>query len=91
MRINARLDDSYAEKLEFLQSATHLSLSDIVRDSVDRYYEAVLAEQKRRRASLDKLVGAFSGGPPDGSTRYKQDFVDHVSGKHGVVAEPFKP
>lgn len=86
MRINARLDDSYTEKLEFLQAATQLSLSDIVRDSVDRYYEAVLAAQRRQRVGLDKLVGAFSGGPSDGSTRYKVEFLDHIADKHGDVA-----
>jgi len=91
MRVNARLDDSYAEKLDFLQSATHQSVSDIVRHSVDRYYEAVLAEQKRKRTSLDKLVGAFSGGPRDGSSRYKQDIADYVDAKHANTPEPRNP
>lgn len=82
LRINARLDPSYAEKLEFLQAATRHTVSDIVRDSVDRYYEAVKAEQRRKRAGLDRLVGAFEGGPADGSVNYERDFADSVQEKH---------
>lgn len=86
MRINARLDDSYAEKLAFLQEATDLSLSDIVRDAVDRYYRDVLAEQSGRQASLDRLVGAFSGGPADGAVTYKTALVECVAAKHAARA-----
>jgi hypothetical protein len=70
MRVNARLDDSYSEKLEFLKQATGLTLSDVVRESVDRYYAQV-----RNEAELDRLVGAFDGLPQtsvDLSAEYKR-------------------
>lgn len=75
MRVNARLDDSYAEKLDFLQASTHLTMSDIIREAVDRYYVAVVAERSRKQSSLDALVGAFAGRPetPDDlSLNYKR-------------------
>lgn len=82
MRINARLDDSFAEKLDFLQQTMHLTVSDIVRESVERYYESVRAEQRRKRASLDRLVGAFDGGPEDGSSRYKDYIAEYLDEKY---------
>ena len=61
LRINARLDDSYAEKLEYLKDATGLTLSDLVRESVEHYYIQIKAAADQRRAGLDSLVGAFEG------------------------------
>ena len=75
MRVNARLDDSYTEKLEFLKQATGLTLSDVVRESVDRYYAQVRNEAEGRHAELDRLVGAFDGlpeTPVDLSAEYKR-------------------
>jgi|GEM_PF-4004537 len=61
MRINARLDDSYTEKIEYLKQATGLTLSDLVRESVERYYQQVRTEADRQRDELDDVVGAFEG------------------------------
>ncbi|MBW7901106.1 MAG: CopG family transcriptional regulator [Rhodocyclaceae bacterium] len=85
MRVNARLDDSYEDKFAYLQEATHLCVSDIVRESVDRYYEAVKAEQASKRHSLDALVGAFEGRPdtPDDlSTNYKKYVAEAIDAKY---------
>lgn len=75
LRINARLDDSYGEKLEYLKNTTGLCLSDVVRESVDRYYAQVRSETARRQCGLDDLVGAFEGRddtPTDLSAEYKR-------------------
>ena len=75
MRINARLDDSYAEKIEYLKQATGLSLSDLMRESLERYYVEVRAEAERRQDELDDLVGAFKGRadtPTDLAAEYKR-------------------
>jgi predicted DNA-binding protein len=37
MRINARLDDNATDKLDYLQQQTGLSLSDVVRESIEHY------------------------------------------------------
>lgn len=89
MRVNARLDDSYEDKFAYLQQATHLCVSDIVRESVDRYYEAVKAEQARRARSLDALVGMVDDddAPLDLSTNAKQYVGEAIEAKHARQAE----
>lgn len=75
MRVNARLDDSYQAKIDYMTETLHLSVSDVVREAIDRYYEAVQAERARKRRGLDSLVGAFEGRPDtpaDLSTNYKK-------------------
>lgn len=75
MRVNARLEDSYQAKIDYIVEAHHLTVSDVVRDAIDHYYEAVKAERARQCASLDKLVGAFEGRPDtpvDLSSNYKK-------------------
>ncbi len=84
MRVNARLDDSYETNFAYLQETTQLCVSDIVRESVDRYYEAVKKEQASRLRSLDALVGAFAGRddvPADFSESYKQYLGSTVDDK----------
>lgn len=79
MRVNARLDDSYAEKIEYLKEMTGQTLSDLIRESVDRYYMTVRAEAERRQCALDELVGAFDGRkdtPTDLSADYKRYLWD---------------
>ncbi len=41
MRINARLDDRSAEKLAWLREQTGQTLSDVVRESIERYHAEV--------------------------------------------------
>jgi hypothetical protein len=73
MRINARLDDSYAQKIDYLKQATGLSLSGLVRESVERYYHEVRAQAERQHNELDGLVGAFDGRP-DTPTNLSEDY-----------------
>ncbi|MBK1629822.1 hypothetical protein CKO31_03510 [Thiohalocapsa halophila] len=75
MRINARLDNNAADKLDYLQQQTGLSLSDVVRESIEHYYAEVRHRAERDAAGLDALVGAFDGSadaPTDLSADYKR-------------------
>lgn len=74
MRVNARLDDSYQSKIDFMVETLHASVSDVVRDAIDRYYEAVKAEQLRRLRGLDAIVGmaGSTDAPAYLSTNYKK-------------------
>ena len=75
MRINARLDDNAADQLDYLQRQTGGSLSDVVRESIERYYVEVRNRAERDAAALDALVGAFDGNadtPVDLSADYKR-------------------
>lgn len=83
MRINARLDESRSQKLEFLSRATHLSTSDIVKQAIDVYYEQV---RNGRPAPADVLADAgFIGcgdASPDLSGSYKEVVRSLVAAKH---------
>ena len=75
MRVNARLDDSYQAKIDSIVETLNLSVSEVVRNAIDQYYEAVSAERARKRRGLDSLVGSFEGRPDtpaDLSTNYKK-------------------
>ena len=85
MRVNARLDDSYQAKIDYIVETQHLSVSDVVRDAIDRYYDAVKAERARKRCSLDDLVGMFDGRadtPADLSTNYKKYIGEIIEAKY---------
>ena len=73
MRINARLDDERAEKLNQLQSLTQLSASEIVKRAIDFLHRQ---QVRRSRERLDALLSSdFVGcaeGPEDLAGRYKQ-------------------
>lgn len=74
MRVNARLDDSYQAKIDSMVETLNLSVSEVVRNAIDQYYEAVKAEQVRRVRGLDDIVGmaASENAPADLSTNYKK-------------------
>lgn len=73
MRINARLDDARAEKLQQLQSLMRLSTSEIVKRAIDLLHRQ---QVRRSREMLDALLSSdFVGcaqGPDDVAGRYKQ-------------------
>ena len=84
MRINARLDASRSQKLEFLSRATHLSTSEIVKQAIDLYYEQVRSGRPRPAEVL--AASGFIGcgeAPPDLSDRYKEEVRKIVAAKHG--------
>ncbi len=83
MRINARLDESRSRKLEFLSRATDLSISDIVKQAIDVYFE-----QMRGRRPPPAEVLSDSGfigcgeASPDLSESYKEAVRTLVAAKH---------
>jgi hypothetical protein len=83
MRINARLDESRSQKLEFLAHTTHLSTSEILKQALDLYYEQV---RSRRPAPAEvlKATGFIGCGEaePDLSERYKEEVKKRVAAKH---------
>ncbi len=84
MRVNARLDDSYQSKIDYLADVRHLTVSDVVREAIDHYFEAVRAEQVRRLRGLDSFVGmaASHDAPADLSSHYKRYVGEIIEAKH---------
>lgn len=75
-RINARVPESIADKLEELLQLSDDNLSEIIVKSIENYYSAVLRERTNPSKILrqNKFIGAASG-PSDLADRYK-DYLD---------------
>lgn len=71
-RLNARIDDDLAEKLEVLQRRTRKNVTEIVRESIELYYEHTKGSPSRVREQLE-ASGFVGCGEDDAdlSARYK--------------------
>lgn len=82
-RLNARLEPELERKLAYLRQRTGLATSDLVRASIERFYEAVRADGDQARAILEESGFIASGsGPVDLSERYKERLNQSLSKKH---------
>lgn len=83
MRINARLDDEYALKLDYLQRQTEKSVTEIIKLALDAYYQ----EFSRQHNPIDMLTesGFIGCGESDSnlSTDYKSEYADSLEDKYG--------
>lgn len=72
-RINARLDDDLAEKLEQIRKSTGKSTSTILKDALKMYF-ARAAPAKRRPIEIMREIGFIGSGKggPNLSTDYKK-------------------
>jgi predicted DNA-binding protein len=68
-RINARLERDHSRKLAYLQARTGKTTTEIVRASLDLYFEH-MAASTNARALLEDFVGSGRASP-DLSTDYK--------------------
>lgn len=84
MRINARLDETHSQKLEYLKRATNAGVSEVVKDAIDVYYERVKGSKASAAEIFSKsgFIG-IAEGPEDLSTRYKQVLTEDLEAKHG--------
>ncbi|NJM66199.1 MAG: CopG family transcriptional regulator [Acaryochloris sp. RU_4_1] len=85
MRINARLDDEYVLKLNYLQRQTEKSVTEIIKLALDAYYQE-FAQQKH---PIDILADSgFIGCGEAGShlsTDYKSELTDSLEDKYGLT------
>ena len=81
-RINARLDGPLANKVAYLRAQTNKSTTEVVRESIERYYEAV---ERRGGSALEIMTRTgFVGcadGPRDLSRRYKEALRESLGKK----------
>jgi len=84
MLINTNLDDSLAEKIDYLVKSTQLTLSEVLKNSVNLYYELT------RISPADKLKifedsGFIGCGEGDArlSVDYKNDLRELMEKKYG--------
>lgn len=81
MRVNARLDETAQEQLEYLAQATGQSVSHVVRESVARYYAEVRARQQGPRRLL-ALLGKGNSGRSDVASDVKREVGAAIAAKH---------
>lgn len=81
MRVNARLDEATQRELQQLVRDTGLSVTEIIRASIHRYYLQEAAQAQSVADSFADLIGSFDG-PEDLSSRYKQACTHSLLDKH---------
>ena len=81
-RLNARLPPDVARKVAYLQRRTNRSTTEVVLESIERYYAAMTEERGTAAQALEEagFVGC-STGPADLSTSYKADLSRSISKK----------
>lgn len=79
-RINARLGEDLARKLDYLAERTQQSASDVLRESIAAYYREVEESPVRAGELLEDFVGCVDG-PADLSSKYKEELERSLSGK----------
>ena len=83
MRLNARLSDDLASKLDALQQATHRTASEVVRAAIERYFEEICRPaHSSRDAILASGLVACGDGDADLATTYKPHIHAFVAQKH---------
>jgi len=84
MRINARLDEQAEKQLAFIRSATRQSITEIIKRSLDLYYQQ-LNDQKgigTRKFMHSDFIGCAEG-PEDLSADYKRYLSQGWDEKYG--------
>ncbi|MBD2532732.1 CopG family transcriptional regulator [Nostoc flagelliforme FACHB-838] len=84
MRINARLDEEYADKLAFIQQQTNQAVTDVIKSAIELYYQQLQQEQKNPFSMLTQ-TGFIGCGEahPDISVNYKSILRDGLKAKYG--------
>ncbi|WP_414568228.1 CopG family transcriptional regulator [Nostoc sp. CCY 9925] len=82
MRINARLDDEYAEKLAYIQQQTNQAVTDVIKSALELYYQQLQQQQKNPFSMLSQtgFIGCAEADP-DLSVNYKSIL------RHGLKAK----
>jgi len=83
MRVNARLDETTQQQLEYLTQATGENVSHVLRESVGRYYAQVMQAQRKPSKFL-AMAGKGDSGGADVSSNVKAHVMAYLERKHGL-------
>jgi len=83
MRINARIDDGYRQKLEAIQQATDLNTTEIIKKAIDLLYEKTALTGREKNRKLLEMLAGTGHGPADGSVNYKKYVAECLDEKFG--------
>ncbi len=82
VRTQVQLTEEQAQRLKVIAAARGRSLSDLVREGVDRMLqdEAALSRRERMRRATG-VFGQWASGTPDLATRHDEHFADASGGR----------
>jgi hypothetical protein len=80
-RINARLDGDLAGKLDYLRQRTGATTTEVLRASLEAYFEQVKSRDKPEHL-LARFIGCAEG-PEDLSSTYKAEVTQSLATKVG--------
>ncbi|MFV0679988.1 hypothetical protein [Ottowia sp.] len=81
MRVNARFEGEAEQQLNFLAEATGLGVSEVLRTSVQHYYEQMRA-QRGALTHLSAFIGQGRSGRSDVASSYKAQLSEAWGVKH---------
>lgn len=83
MRINARLDDEHSDKIKYLTSIDNASISSVLKDAIDLYYEHARSAQASAQQVLSEsgFIGV-ADVDEDLSVNYKCDLGEGLAAKY---------
>jgi predicted Ser/Thr protein kinase len=90
VRVNARFEGEYERQVEYLTQATGMGVSDVLKASVEYYYQAMRAKDKPQLNNLREFIGKLDSGRSDVATRYKEILGEAAAAKHGKLAKSAK-
>ena len=85
MRVNARLDETAQEQLNYLAKTTGHSVSHVLRQAVSVYHEKIKQQQARPPSRFLALIGTGNSGRSDVASNVKAHVADIIQRKHGLV------
>lgn len=80
MRVNARFDAEAERQLNYLAETTGLGVSDVLRASVQHYYETLRA-QRAGLKHLGQFIGASDSGRADVAGKHKNKLAERWADK----------
>ena len=96
MRVNARFDLDAETQVAYLSQVTGMGVSEVLRASVQHYYDAVRARQTGLK-HLSAFIGQGDSGRSDIASSYKDRLANGWGAKHApqparhAVHEPAPP
>ena len=85
MRINARLETEYIDKLELLKHQEHLTTTEVIKKALSYYYEMKKRDNSTKiQQLLESDFIACGEGPEDLSENYKGYLTDSMSKKYDL-------
>lgn len=82
--ISVRLEPELEQRLTYLSEQRKISKSQIIKDSLGLYFQAIEAEQNASTAFQlgEGLFGRYSSGDSDRSVRHKQAIKNKLRAKN---------